>query len=151
MERHLLLPQPNIQPGDVLIGLPSSGLHSNGFSLIRKVVARSGLAYTDPAPWDSSVSLGQSLLVPTKIYIKQLLPAINEGLIKAMSHITGGGFVENIPRVFPSGEDIGVTIDARSWEVPAIWKWIMKIGAIDALEMARTFNMGFGMVLIVAP
>ena len=150
VERELLLPQPNIQAGDVLIGLPSSGIHSNGFSLVRKVVARSGLEYTSPAPWDTSVTLGQSLLVPTRIYIKQLLPAIRAGMLKGMSHITGGGFLENIPRVFPSGSNLGCTIDAKAWDLPAIWKWIMKTGNIEALEMARTFNMGIGMVVIVA-
>jgi phosphoribosylamine--glycine ligase/phosphoribosylformylglycinamidine cyclo-ligase len=150
VERELLLPTPNIQAGDVVIGLPSSGVHSNGFSLVRKVVAVSGLEYSSPAPWNKETSLGESLLTPTRIYIKQLLPAIRQGLLKGMSHITGGGFTENIPRVFPSGSDLGCTVDAKAWELPEMWKWMMKVGNIEPMEMARTFNMGIGMVVLVA-
>jgi phosphoribosylamine--glycine ligase/phosphoribosylformylglycinamidine cyclo-ligase len=150
VERDLILPTPDIQAGDVLIGLPSSGIHSNGFSLVRKVAARSGLSYSDPAPWNKDITLGESLLVPTQIYIKQLLPGIRTSLFKGMSHITGGGFIENIPRVFASGSGLGCTIDASTWELPAIWKWIKEVGQIENLEMARTFNMGVGMVIIVA-
>lgn len=150
VERNLILPTPDIQAGDVLIGLPSSGIHSNGFSLVRKVAARSGLSYADPAPWNKDTTLGESLLVPTRIYIKQLLPGIRTSLFKGMSHITGGGFIENIPRVFSSGSGLGCTIDASTWELPAIWKWIKQVGQIENLEMARTFNMGVGMVIIVA-
>ncbi|KAJ9127276.1 Bifunctional purine biosynthetic protein ADE5,7 [Naganishia onofrii] len=150
VEREHMLPTPNIQAGDVLLGLPSSGIHSNGFSLVRKVAARSGLSYSDPAPWNTSTTLGESLLTPTQIYIKQLLPGIRGGLFKGMSHITGGGFIENIPRVFSSGSGLGCTIDASKWELPAIWKWIKQVGQIENLEMARTFNMGVGMVVIVA-
>lgn len=150
VEREHMLPTPDIQAGDILIGLPSSGIHSNGFSLVRKVAARSGLAYSDPAPWNTSITLGESLLTPTQIYIKQLLPGIRSGLFKGMSHITGGGFIENIPRVFSSGSGLGCTIDAATWELPAIWKWIKQVGQIENLEMARTFNMGVGMVIIVA-
>lgn len=150
VERHLMLPQPNIQAGDVLLGLPSSGPHSNGYSLIRKVVGMSGLTYSSPTPWNPEVSLGQTLLTPTRIYIKQLLPAIREGLLKGMSHITGGGFIENIPRVFPKGSDVGCRIDATTWQLPPVWKWIMQVGDIAPLEMARTFNMGVGMVIIVS-
>lgn len=150
VERELMLPQPNIQAGDVLIGLPSSGPHSNGFSLIRKVASVSGLTYASPAPWDASTTLGEALLTPTRIYIKQLLPGIRQGLFKAMSHITGGGFIENIPRVFPKGSTLGCTVDASTWSLPALWKWIMQTGQIEALEMARTFNMGVGMVIIVS-
>jgi len=121
VERHHLLPTPDIAAGDVLLGLPSSGPHSNGFSLLRKVIDRAGLKYSSPAPWDTNVTVGDALLVPTRIYIKQLLPAIRAGLLKGMSHITGGGFTENIPRVLP--DTVGCTIDASTWELPALWKY----------------------------
>ncbi|RPD64812.1 aminoimidazole ribonucleotide synthetase [Lentinus tigrinus ALCF2SS1-6] len=149
VERDLILPQPNIAPGDVILGLPSSGVHSNGFSLVRKVVARSGLSYADPCPWDSSVTLGRALLEPTRIYIKSVLPAAQAGLLKGMSHITGGGFVENIPRVLPKG--LGCFIDASTWELPPVFRFLMQHGSVAPLEMARTFNNGLGMVLVVAP
>lgn len=148
VERHLMLPTPDIQPGDVLLGLPSSGIHSNGFSLVRKVCARSGLDYTSACPWSPSQTLGQNLLTPTTIYIKQLLPGIREGLFKGMSHITGGGFTENIPRVLPKGT--GCTVDAASWPLPPVFKWLATVGQIEPLEMARTFNNGVGMVIIVS-
>ncbi|TBU63696.1 aminoimidazole ribonucleotide synthetase [Dichomitus squalens] len=149
VERNLILPQPNIAPGDVLLGLPSSGLHSNGFSLVRKVVSVSGLSYADPCPWDASLTLGRALLEPTRIYIKSVLPAAQAGLLKGMSHITGGGFVENIPRVLPSGT--GCFIDASSWELPPVFRFLMRHGGVAPHEMARTFNNGIGMVLVVAP
>lgn len=149
VEREQILPQPNIAAGDVLIGVSSSGLHSNGFSLVRKVVAISGLTYSSPCPWDTNVTLGRALLEPTKIYIKTLLPAVKAGLLKGMSHITGGGFVENIPRVLPKG--LGCSIDASAWELPPVFKFLVKHGRIEPLEMARTFNNGIGMVLIVDP
>ncbi|ETW87093.1 hypothetical protein HETIRDRAFT_468888 [Heterobasidion irregulare TC 32-1] len=149
VEREQILPQPNIAAGDVLIGVSSSGLHSNGFSLVRKVVAISGLTYSSPCPWDTNVTLGRALLEPTKIYTKTLLPAVKAGLLKGMSHITGGGFVENIPRVLPKG--LGCSIDASAWELPPVFKFLVKHGRIEPLEMARTFNNGIGMVLIVDP
>ncbi|KAI0660326.1 aminoimidazole ribonucleotide synthetase [Cubamyces menziesii] len=149
VERDLILPQPTIAPGDVLLGLPSSGLHSNGFSLVRKVVALSGLSYADTCPWDASLTLGRALLEPTRIYIKSVLPAAQAGLFKGMSHITGGGFVENIPRVLPKG--MGCFIDASTWELPPVFRFLMQHGGVEPLEMARTFNNGLGMVLVVAP
>ncbi|KAI0332028.1 aminoimidazole ribonucleotide synthetase [Cubamyces sp. BRFM 1775] len=149
VERDLILPQPTIAPGDVLLGLPSSGLHSNGFSLVRKVVALSGLSYADPCPWDASLTLGRALLEPTRVYIKSVLPAAQAGLLKGMSHITGGGFVENIPRVLPKG--MGCFIDASTWELPPVFRFLMQHGGVEPLEMARTFNNGLGMVLVVAP
>ncbi|KAG8680743.1 Bifunctional purine biosynthetic protein ade1, partial [Ceratobasidium sp. 395] len=112
VDRHLLLPKPNISPGDVLLGLPSSGLHSNGFSLVRKIIARAGLSYTDPCPWSPSTTLGTALLTPTTIYVRTLLPAIRASALKGLAHITGGGFVENIPRVLPSGT--GARLDVTS-------------------------------------
>lgn len=144
----MILPQPNIKAGDVLLGLPSSGAHSNGFSLIRKVVTLSGLSYSSPCPWDSQKQLGQALLEPTRIYIKSLLPALSKRLLKGLCHITGGGFIENIPRVLPEG--LGCYIDASQWTIPPVFKFIMQHGGVKPLEMARTFNNGIGMVLVVA-
>ncbi|KAJ7246284.1 bifunctional purine ADE1 [Mycena haematopus] len=148
VERHLILPKPNIVPGDILLGIASSGLHSNGFSLVRKVVAISGLSYSSPCPWDEQTTLGRALLEPTRIYIKQVLPAAQAGLLKGMSHITGGGFIENIPRVLP--KKFGCYIDASTWTMPPVFRFLMKHGGIAPLEMARTFNNGLGMVCIVS-
>jgi len=147
VERSSVLPRPNISIGDIVLGLPSSGVHSNGFSLVRKIVSMSGLEYSSPSPWNPSITLGAALLEPTKIYVKTLLPVIREGLLKGLSHITGGGFLENIPRVLPSGT--GCYIDARAWELPPVFRWLMKEGKVRPLEMARTFNNGIGMILIV--
>jgi phosphoribosylamine--glycine ligase/phosphoribosylformylglycinamidine cyclo-ligase len=134
-------------PGDVLLGIASSGLHSNGFSLVRKVISLTGLSYSSPCPWDEDKTLALSLLEPTRIYIKQVLPAVRAGLLKGMSHITGGGFIENIPRVLPKG--MGVWLDASAWQLPPVFRFLMRHGAIEPLEMARTFNNGIGLVIIV--
>lgn len=150
VERDQMLPTKDMGAGDVLIGLPSSGAHSNGFSLIRKICSLSGLDLKSPAPWDESQSVGDALLTPTRLYIKQLLPGIRTGLFKGMSHITGGGFTENIPRVFVEQPELGVTINLKTWELPAMWRWLMKTGNVAPAEMARTFNCGVGMVIIVA-
>ncbi|KII94152.1 hypothetical protein PLICRDRAFT_101232 [Plicaturopsis crispa FD-325 SS-3] len=147
VERNLILPRPDIVAGDVLLGISSSGPHSNGFSLIRKIVARSGLSYSSPCPWDSTTTLGRALLEPTRIYVKQILPAARAGLIKSMSHITGGGFTENIPRALPKG--LGCYVDASAWPLPPVFSFLMKHGGVAPLEMARTFNNGVGMVAIV--
>lgn len=149
VERSQLLPQPTISKNDILLGLTSTGLHSNGFSLVRKIIARTGLEYTSPVPWDPSKSLGNVLLQPTKVYIKQVLPALKKGLVKGMSHITGGGFIENIPRVLP--KDLGCSIDVSTWELQPVFRFLMKEGHVDPLEMARTFNNGIGLVLVVSP
>lgn len=149
MERHLLLPQPTIAAGDILLGIPSSGLHSNGFSLVRKIVNAAGLTYASPCPWDAKLTLGQALLEPTRIYINALLPAVRLGLLKGMSHITGGGFTENIPRVLPKG--LGCYVDASTWTRPPVFKFLMEHGNVSPLEMARTFNNGIGMVIVVSP
>ena len=149
VERSLILPRTDISTGDIILGLSSSGVHSNGFSLVRKIVSVSGLEYSSPCPWDSSITLGAALLEPTKIYVKTLLPAIRKGSLKGLSHITGGGFLENIPRVLPSGT--GCYIDARAWKLPPVFKWLMKEGGVQPLEMARTFNNGIGMILIISP
>ncbi|KAG8905701.1 hypothetical protein FRB99_008415 [Tulasnella sp. 403] len=147
VERHLLLPQPSIRPGDVLLGLPSSGVHSNGFSLVRRIVSRCGLRYDSPSPFSSNATLGESLLEPTRIYVRSLLPACRAGLIKGISHITGGGFTENIPRCLP--KHLGCYVDVSVWKLPGVFRWIMKEGNVEAKEMARTFNNGIGMVLVV--
>ncbi|KAF4623134.1 hypothetical protein D9613_002163 [Agrocybe pediades] len=147
VERNLILPRPDIVEGDVLLGVASSGLHSNGFSLVRKIVALSGLTYSSPCPWKQDTPLGRVLLEPTRIYIQQVLPVAKKGLLKGMSHITGGGFTENIPRVLP--KNLGCYVDASAWQHPEVFRFLMKTGNVAPLEMARTFNNGIGMVLIV--
>ncbi|OXS99293.1 phosphoribosylformylglycinamidine cyclo-ligase [Notoacmeibacter marinus] len=148
-ERGTLLPSSDIATGDVIVGLPSSGLHSNGFSLVRRIVAMEGLAWDAAAPFSPSTSLGEALLEPTKIYVKPLLAAIRAtGAIKAMAHITGGGFTENIPRVLP--DDLAATIDLDAITPPPVFSWLSKAGNIADEEMLRTFNCGIGMVVIVA-
>jgi len=147
VERDSLLPTPNIRSGDVLLGLASSGLHSNGYSLVRKILQVSGHTYSSPCSWRPDVSLGQNLLEPTRIYVKQLLPACKHGLLKGLSHITGGGFIENIPRIFPKG--LGCFVDVSAWELPPVFKFLMEQGNVAPLEMARTFNNGIGMVVVV--
>lgn len=137
----------NIVPGDVLIGLPSSGVHSNGFSLVRRVLAQSDLSLKDQLPSENT-TLGEALMAPTFIYVKQVLDIISEGGVKGIAHITGGGFTDNIPRVFPKG--LGAVIYEDSWKVPAVFKWIQQAGRIEDSEMRRTFNMGIGMVLVVS-
>jgi phosphoribosylformylglycinamidine cyclo-ligase len=152
VERNAILPKKTIQPGDVLLGLPSSGLHSNGFSLVRKVVELSGLDYAAPAPFDQSISLGAALIEPTRIYVKpllQLLRSEHGAAIKGMAHITGGGFIDNIPRVLPDGTE--ARLDLSALQVPPVFGWLMRTGGIDGMEMLRTFNCGIGMVLVVAP
>ncbi|KAJ2873432.1 hypothetical protein FB639_004215, partial [Coemansia asiatica] len=156
VERTQILPRMDeISAGDVLVGLASSGVHSNGFSLVRKVVSRAGLDFHSPCPWKTAsssgaddVTVGKALLTPTRIYVKPLLPLIHKRLIKGMAHITGGGFTDNIPRVLP--KNVGVDIDASTWELPAVFKWIKQAGGIAVEEMARTFNCGIGMVIVVA-
>ncbi|KAF9584576.1 Bifunctional purine biosynthetic protein ade1, partial [Lunasporangiospora selenospora] len=150
VERTKIIPRMDlVQPGDILLGLTSSGPHSNGYSLIRKIVERSNQDLHSPCPWDKSQTLGKALLTPTRIYVKQLLPVVRKDLVKAMAHITGGGFIDNIPRVLP--KDLGVEVDAAAWPFPDAFKWIMATGNVPRHEMARTFNCGIGMVLVVSP
>jgi len=149
VEREALLPRADINPGDILIGLTATGFHSNGFSLVRKVIEHAGLSYSSPCPWDSSVSIGQNVLTPTRIYIRQLLPSIKANLLKGLSHITGGGFTENIPRMLP--KTVGIEVDLSELEMLPCYRWIMAAGQIEPLEMLRTFNCGIGMVCAVAP
>ncbi|BCH33767.1 phosphoribosylformylglycinamidine cyclo-ligase [Mesorhizobium sp. L-8-10] len=148
-ERGQLLPTDDIVEGDVLLGIASSGLHSNGFSLVRRIIAESGLAWTDQAPFGVRQSLAEALLEPTRIYVKSVLKAIRgtHGL-KALAHITGGGFPENIPRVLP--KDFAAELDLDAIEVPAVFSWLAKAGGVAPAEMMRTFNCGIGMVIVVA-
>ena len=132
----------------MLIALPSSGPHSNGYSLIRKIVGLSGLGWDAPAPFDPSQTLGDALLAPTRIYVKALMPVIRSGRIKGLAHITGGGLVENPPRMTP--DHLKPVIDYSSWKRPAVFDWLAKTGGVEDGEMARAFNCGIGMVLAVA-
>lgn len=136
-----------MKEGNVLIGLKSDGVHSNGFSLVRHIIDKAGIKYTDPAPWNDQKTIGEELLVPTKIYVKQLLPSIQKDLLLGMAHITGGGLVENIPRALP--KHLQARVDMSKWEVAEIFKWFGKQGRVPYEDLLKTFNLGIGMVLIV--
>ena len=147
-ERGTLLPHQDIGVGDAVIGLASSGVHSNGFSLVRKVVEKSGVAFDAPAPFAPVMTLGGALLTPTKLYVHSCLRAIREtGGVKGLAHITGGGFTDNIPRVLP--KHLGVRIDLSAVPVLPVFKWLAREGNIAELELLRTFNCGIGMIAIV--
>jgi phosphoribosylformylglycinamidine cyclo-ligase len=147
-ERGRLLPRRDIAPGDAVIGLASSGVHSNGFSLVREVVAQSGLEWQAPAPFAPEQTLAEALLTPTRIYVKPVLAAVREtGAVKALAHITGGGFPDNIPRVLPKA--LGFELELARVPVPPIFKWLAASGGIAEAEMLRTFNCGIGMVAVV--
>jgi phosphoribosylformylglycinamidine cyclo-ligase len=146
--RDALLPRKDIAPGDAAIGLASSGVHANGFSLVRRIAADSGLPWGAPAPFQRAQSLGEALLTPTRLYVRSCLAAIRKTkAIKALAHITGGGFVENIPRVLPKG--LCVSIDLGGVPVLPVFKWLASAGNVTEQEMLRTFNCGVGMVAIV--
>jgi phosphoribosylformylglycinamidine cyclo-ligase len=150
VERGAVLPATGIAAGDVLLGLASSGVHSNGFSLVRRIVRRSRLKLSAPAPFDRRKSLAGALLTPTRIYVKPLLAAIRStGGIKAMAHITGGGFTDNIPRVLPKG--VAARVDLAAVRLPPVFNWLMATGNLAQEEMLRTFNCGIGMVVVAAP
>ena len=134
--------------GDVLLGLASSGVHSNGFSLVRRIVGKAHLTYSDNAPWNSETTVGRSLLTPTRIYVVPLLRAVERDLIKGMAHITGGGLLENVPRMLP--KHLAAEIDVSSWNRPGVFKWLQKEGNVSNEEMSRTFNNGIGMVVVVS-
>jgi phosphoribosylformylglycinamidine cyclo-ligase len=147
-ERDALLPRGNIGAGDVVLGLASSGVHSNGYSLARRVVEKSGLGWDAPAPFDKTRTLGEALLTPTRIYVKSCLAAMRETTaLKGLAHITGGGFPDNIPRVLPDGA--GVALDLARVPVLPVFKWLAATGGIAEPEMLRTFNCGIGMIAIV--
>jgi phosphoribosylformylglycinamidine cyclo-ligase len=149
VERDAILPRNDILAGDILIGLASSGVHSNGYSLVRRLVAEEQLAWSAPAPFDPTGTLAQSLLTPTRIYVKPVLHALRAtGAIKAIAHITGGGLSENLPRGLPAG--LAAHIDLGSWKAPAVFGWLARAGNLEDAEMLRTFNCGIGLVLVVA-
>jgi len=148
VERAEALTGDAIAPGDMILGLASSGVHSNGFSLVRRLVADNGWKLDRPALFDHERLLGEALLEPTRIYVKSLLPLVRAGRIKGLAHITGGGLLENIPRVLP--ENCHAVVDADAWQLPRLFAFLQAGGAIEPGELARTFNCGIGMVAIVA-
>lgn len=149
-ERGTLLPSGNVAPGDVVLGLPSSGVHSNGFSLVRRIVAHSGLAWAEPAPFAPDLSLGEALLEPTRIYVRPLLAVLRSTAgIKALAHVTGGGFPDNLPRVLPAG--LGIELDLSAIAPPPVFSWLAQAGGVAEAEMLRTFNCGIGMAVVVSP
>ncbi len=149
-ERGALLDPANVKEGDLIFGLPSTGLHSNGFSLVRKVIEENGLSYSNVRLFDGQVgTLGETVLAPTKIYVRDLLPPLKKGAIKALAHITGGGLIENLPRSLPKGLD--AYLKADSWDIPAIFGWLQAMASLPAKEMLTTFNCGIGMAVICAP
>ena len=148
-ERGTLLPRADIAPSDVVLGLASDGVHSNGYSLVRRVVEHAGARYNDPAPFDGDQSLGDALLTPTRIYVKNCLAAIRSGNVKALAHITGGGLLDNLPRILPAG--LGIDLYAKAWDIPPVFRWIKTAGGVADTEMLRTFNCGIGMTVIAAP
>jgi phosphoribosylformylglycinamidine cyclo-ligase len=149
VERGALLPRSDIAAGDVLIGLASSGVHSNGYSLVRRLVAEEKLDWQRPAPFEPERSLAEALLEPTRIYVRPVLGALREtNAIKALAHITGGGLSENLPRVLPDG--LAAHIDLAKWTAPAVFGWLKRAGNLDDEEMLRTFNCGVGLILVAA-
>ncbi len=153
VERDQLLDGQGVRPGDVVVGLASSGLHSNGFSLVRKIVERSGLALSEPAPFAADQSLGEALLTPTRIYVRACLealraPGLEAGGLKALAHITGGGLPENLPRSLPA--HCAARLYPAAWSRPPVFDWLAEVGQIKPDELLRTFNCGLGMVAIVA-
>ena len=149
-EREQLLPRKDIGEGDVILALPSAGVHANGFSLVRRVVAQSGLRWNDPAPFAPGQPLGAALLTPTRIYVRQILETIRAtGAVKALAHITGGGLTDNIPRVLPDG--LAAEIDLGAFALPPVFVWLQDEARLDQTEMLRTFNCGIGMIVVTAP
>ncbi len=147
VERDRLITGAGVRPGDVVLGLASSGLHSNGYSLVRHIVAEADIAWNAPAPFAADITLAEALLKPTRIYVKSCLALARAGHAKAMAHITGGGLIENVPRVVPA--DVTVEIDATRWPIPPVFRWLAKQGRVHPAEMHRVFNCGIGMVIIV--
>ncbi len=145
MERGAELPA-GVQEGDVLLGLASDGVHSNGYSLVRRIVDLSGLGWDDDAPF-ADATLGAALLAPTRLYVKQALAAVRAGGVHALAHITGGGLTENLPRVLPDG--LGAQLDLDAWDLPPVFRWLAETGGMAEAELLKTFNAGIGMVLAV--
>jgi len=148
-ERGQLLPRDDVRAGDVLLGLASSGVHSNGFSLVRRILAATNQGHDTPAPFATGLSIGHALLEPTRIYVKSVLALHKARILKAAAHITGGGIVGNLPRVLPAGT-VGV-VDATSWHPAPVFGWLAQAGGVKPDEMLRVFNCGIGMILVVAP
>ena len=149
VERDAILPRKDVAAGDIVLGLPSSGVHSNGFSLVRRVVEQSGLAWDATAPFAPAQTLARALLTPTRIYVKALLAALRATPhIKALAHVTGGGFPENLPRVLPRG--LGIDLDLSAINVPPVFGWLAKTGNVEPSEMIRAFNCGIGMIVVTA-
>jgi phosphoribosylformylglycinamidine cyclo-ligase len=150
VERGRVLPKDNIAVGDVVLGLRSSGLHSNGFSLVRRIVAEKGLPLSDPAPFAPQTTLATALLAPTRIYVRPILALLKASeAVKGLAHITGGGFPDNLPRILP--QHLGVRVDLSAIPVPPVFAWLAAQGPVDPREMLRTFNCGIGMALVTAP
>jgi phosphoribosylformylglycinamidine cyclo-ligase len=150
VDRNGVLPDPMSQrAGDLMIGLASSGAHSNGYSLLRRVVERSGLSWQAAAPFNPSVSLAEAVMEPTRIYVRAVLPLAKNGVLAGAAHITGGGLVENPPRAIADG--LSARFDWDAWTLPPIFQWLQEIGGVAELEMRRTFNCGVGFLLIVSP
>ncbi len=147
MERGAALPE-GVTEGDVLLGLASDGVHSNGYSLVRRVVEVAGLTWDAPAPFAPEATLGAALLAPTRLYVRPALAAVRAGGVHALAHITGGGLTENLPRVLPEG--LGATIDLGAWPLPPVFRWLAEAGGLAEAEMLKTFNSGIGMVAVVA-
>ncbi len=147
MERGTTLPA-GVAEGDVLLGLGASGVHSNGYSLVRKVVELAGLGWDDPAPFGGG-TLGAALLAPTRLYVKSVLAALQAGGVHGVAHVTGGGLTENLPRVLPEG--LGATVDLDAWGLPKVFRWLARTGGIDQSELLKTFNSGIGMVVVTDP
>ncbi|CAI0394691.1 unnamed protein product [Linum tenue] len=145
VKKELVIDGNNIVAGDVLIGLPSSGVHSNGFSLVRRVLDRSGLSLKNQLP-GNDLTLGEALMAPTVIYVKQVLDIVGKGGVKGIAHITGGGFTDNIPRVFPKG--LGAAIYNNSWEAPPVFKWIQEVRSSPANPFLETFIPILGLLLV---
>jgi phosphoribosylformylglycinamidine cyclo-ligase len=146
--RKEILPRSDLKAGDVVIGLASTGVHSNGFSLVRRVATTAGLTWDKPAPFDAKQSLGEALLTPTRLYVRSCLAAIRKTkAVKALAHITGGGFVDNIPRVLPKG--FAVSMDLGAVPTLPVFKWLAAAGNIPESEMVRTFNCGIGMIAVL--
>jgi phosphoribosylformylglycinamidine cyclo-ligase len=149
-ERNALLPRADIKEGDLVVGLAASGIHSNGYSLVRRIVETSGIKWNARAPFDDAKSLGEALLTPTRIYVKSCLATIRaSGAVKALAHITGGGFPDNIPRVIPDG--LGVELDLARVKTLPVFRWLAATGDVAESEMLRTFNCGIGMVAVLDP
>jgi len=149
VERDQALVGNRVQEGDIILGLASSGVHSNGYSLVRKLASDKGWKLDRPALFDQDILLIEALMAPTRIYVKSLLPLIRQGHVHALAHITGGGLLENIPRVLPEG--LHAWVDAGAWEQPRLMAFLQAQGHIEPEEMARTFNCGVGMAVVVAP